>query len=99
MPYPRLRQINTKKCPAAQTGLDVRHADSECSGSSDTAVAPSSSVGASEVATPRQPRVRRGESTPLVGGDLMYMSTACKRGEIAWRLQLVSFNELDKLGG
>ncbi|HLX45420.1 MAG TPA: hypothetical protein VKR43_18365 [Bryobacteraceae bacterium] len=43
--------------------------------------------------------MRRGESTPLVGGDLMYMSTACKRGEIAWRLQLVSFNELDKLGG
>jgi hypothetical protein len=43
--------------------------------------------------------VRRGESTPPVAGDVMYMSTACKRDEIVWRLQLVSFNELDKLGG
>jgi glucose dehydrogenase len=79
MRYSPLKQINTKNAQQLKLVWTYDTQTATSPAPPTAAVAPSSSAAAPEGASPRQPRVRRGESTPLVVGDVMYMSTAYNR--------------------
>jgi quinoprotein glucose dehydrogenase len=78
MRYSPLTQINTKSVQQLKLVWTYDTQRANAPAPPTLAVAPSSSAGASEVASPRQPRVRRGESTPLVVGDVTYITNRAR---------------------